>query len=117
MRAVANVVTAAATVAAAAAGVAAAAGTGVDGAAAAAAGPADRERAAGRADGEAGNASAHDDADLLEVNAAERAADRARRVHCSQIYPVVRAAVLPSPAAAAVSRAAVRRLPDSPASC
>lgn len=52
-----------------------AAGTDVDAAAAAAAGDAvagwlllgDRDCAAGRADGEAGNASAHDDADLLEV--------------------------------------------------
>lgn len=53
-----------------------AAGTDVDAAAAGDAGAAavagwlllgDRDCAAGRADGEAGNASAHDDADLLEV--------------------------------------------------
>lgn len=104
--------------AAAAATVAAAAGTDVDDvAAAAAAGQlGDREPAAvagaGRADGAggAGNASAHDDADLLEVNVAAQDVDRVRRGHCSQIYPVVHASVLLSPVAVVVSLAAVRHL-------
>lgn len=93
-----------------------AAGTDVD---AAAAGLllGDRDCAAGRADGEAGNASAHDDADLLEVRVAAEVADRARRVHCSQRYPVAHAVVQQSPVAVAASLAAVRRLPGWPAWC
>lgn len=110
--------TAVATAAAAAAAVAAA-GTDVVDAAGDAAGLrlGDRECAAGRADGEAGNASAHDDADLLEVKAAELVVDRAWRVHCSQIYPVAHAVVQQSPVAVAASLAAVRRLPGWPAWC
>lgn len=91
-----------------------AAGTDVD---AAAGGLGDRDCAAGRADGEAGNASAHDDADLLEVRVAAEVVDRARRVHCSQRYPVAHAAVQQSPVAVAASLAAVRRLPGWPAWC
>lgn len=87
-----------------------AAGTDVDAAA-------DRDCAAGRADGEAGNASAHDGADLLEVRVAAEVADRARRVHCSQRYPVAHAVVQQSPVAVAASLAAVRRLPGWPAWC
>lgn len=92
----------------------AAAGTDVD---AAAGWLGDRDCAAGRADGEAGNASAHDDADLLEVRVAAEVADRARRVHCSQRYPVAHAVVQQSPVAVAASLAAVRRLPGWPAWC
>lgn len=106
-----------------------AAGTDVDAAAAAAAGDAgaaavagwlllgDRDCAAGRADGEAGNASAHDAVDLLEVRDAAEVADRARRVHCSQRYPVAHAVVQQSPVAVAASLAAGRRLPGWPAWC
>lgn len=104
------------TAVATAAAAVAAAGTDVD-AAGDAAGLGDRECVAGRADGEAGNASAHDDADLLEVKAAELVVDRARRVHCSQIYPVAHAVVQLSPGAVAVSLAAVHRLPGWPAWC